>query len=78
LKGVFNQDFNFENSIQIPKEYREKDFTPLSFMMATDYKTYLLEHYTILARPVFVIDQQIYIGNKPEIVAKALAALAHD
>ncbi len=28
-----------------------------------DYKKYLLEHYTFLSRPVFIIDSKIYIGN---------------
>ena len=28
-----------------------------------DYKKYLLEHYTFLSRPVFIIDNKIYIGN---------------
>ncbi len=28
-----------------------------------DYKKYLLEHYTFLSRPVFVINSKIYIGN---------------
>ncbi len=29
----------------------------------TDFKKYLLEHYTFLSRPVFIIDGKIYIGN---------------
>ena len=28
-----------------------------------DFKKYLLEHYTFLSRPVFIIDNKIYIGN---------------
>ncbi len=28
-----------------------------------DYKKYLLQHYTFLSRPVFIIDGLIYIGN---------------
>ena len=64
----------FSRKAQLYKAYDLKNKT----LTEADYKTYLLEHYTFLARPVFVIDQRIYIGNKPEIVAKALAALAHD
>ncbi|WP_452230395.1 arsenate reductase family protein [Lacinutrix sp. MEBiC02404] len=28
-----------------------------------DYKQYILEHYTFLSRPVFIIDNAIFIGN---------------
>jgi arsenate reductase len=64
----------FSRKAQLYKAYNLKNQT----LTEADYKKYLLEHYTFLARPVFVIQDQIYIGNKPEIVAKALAALAHD
>ena len=31
-----------------------------------DYKKYILEHYTFLSRPVFIIDNKIYIGNSQQ------------
>ena len=35
-----------------------------------DYKKYLLEHYTFLSRPVFIIKDKVYIGNsQPNIHA---------
>jgi len=40
-----------------------------------DYKKYLLEHYTFLCRPVFVIGDNVYVGNSAanvEAVRKAL------
>lgn len=64
----------FSRKAQLYKAYNLKNQT----LTEADYKKYLLEHYTFLARPVFMIENQVYIGNKPEIVAKALAALAHD
>lgn len=64
----------FSRKAQLYKAYNLKNQT----LCEADYKKYLLEHYTFLARPVFVIDQQIYIGNNPTTVARALAALAHD
>ncbi|RYG43364.1 MAG: arsenate reductase [Chitinophagaceae bacterium] len=42
----------------------------------SDYRQHLLEHYTFLKRPVFVIGKQIYIGNKPDNVARVVAALS--
>ncbi len=43
-----------------------------------DYRKYILEEYTFLKRPVFIINNKIYIGNAPkniEAVAAALKAL---
>ena len=34
----------------------------------TDFKKYLLEQYTFLSRPVFIIDGKIYIGNGQKII----------
>ncbi|TYB75969.1 hypothetical protein ES676_05835 [Bizionia saleffrena] len=33
-----------------------------------DYKHYILEHYTFLSRPVFIINKAIYIGNSKKNV----------
>ena len=41
-----------------------------------DFRKYLLEHYTFLSRPVFVIDGNIYIGNSKSNVEKVIAALS--
>ncbi len=43
-----------------------------------DYKHYILKHYTFLKRPILVIEQQIFIGNSPKIIAAAKLALAHE
>ena len=43
-----------------------------------DYRKYILEEYTFLKRPVFIINNTIYIGNSPKnihAVAEALKAL---
>jgi len=44
----------------------------------TDYRSLLLEHYTFLKRPILVIEQQIFIGNSPKMIAAAKLALAHE
>jgi len=41
----------------------------------TDYKKYLLEHYTFLSRPVFIIADKIYIGNSQKNINEVLAVL---
>lgn len=35
----------------------------------TNYKQYLLEEYTFLKRPVFIVDNEIFIGNSKVVVA---------
>ena len=41
----------------------------------TDYKHYLLQEYTFLKRPVFVIDDQIFIGNSKKVIENLKHAL---
>ncbi len=40
-----------------------------------DFRKLLLEHYTFLSRPVFVIDGQIYIGNSQKSINEVIAVL---
>lgn len=42
----------------------------------SDFKKYLLEHYTFLSRPVFIIDDKIYIGNSQKNVAEVIKVLS--
>jgi len=42
-----------------------------------DYRKYILEEYTFLKRPVFIIDDKIFIGNSPKNVAAVKEALSH-
>ena len=41
-----------------------------------DYKKYILQHYTFLSRPVFIIDDEIFIGNSQQNMLKVTKALA--
>ncbi len=40
-----------------------------------DYKTFILEHYTFLSRPVILVDDQIFVGNSKKAVAAAKEAM---
>ncbi|MDB9961784.1 hypothetical protein OAD62_06785 [Oceanihabitans sp.] len=40
-----------------------------------DYKHYILDHYTFLSRPVFIIDNSIFIGNSKASVEAVKQAL---
>ncbi len=44
----------------------------------SDYKKYLLEHYTFLKRPVFVVGDRIFIGNRSETVEALKTALTQN
>jgi arsenate reductase (glutaredoxin) len=41
-----------------------------------DFKKYLLEHYTFLSRPVFIINNSIYIGNTQQNMLQVMKAFA--
>lgn len=34
----------------------------------SDYRQYILDEYTFLKRPVFIIDKDIFVGNSAKIV----------
>lgn len=40
-----------------------------------DYKRYLLEHYTFLARPVFLISNQIFVGSSQQNILQVEKAI---
>ncbi|CAM1370031.1 Arsenate reductase [Tenacibaculum sediminilitoris] len=49
------------------KLYREMDLKNQNLTEA-DYKQYILDEYTFLKRPVFIVDDQIFIGNSKKVV----------
>lgn len=49
------------------KLYKEMDLKNQS-LQERDFKHYILEHYTFLSRPVFIIDDEIFIGNSKKNV----------
>lgn len=50
--------------------YKEKDLKNAN-LTEVDYKTYILEHYTFLKRPVLMYNGQIFIGNSKKTIALA-------
>lgn len=62
----------FSKKAQLYKSMGLKDKT----LTEQDYKKYLLEHYTFLSRPVFIIDNNIYIGNNQKNIAEVIARLS--
>ena len=59
---------------RVAMKYRSMGLNEMDLQEA-DYKKYILEEYTFLKRPVFLIDGQIYIGNSKKNVAAVKSAL---
>lgn len=45
-------------------------------LQEVDFKKYLLEHYTFLKRPVFIIDNEVFIGNAKKNIELVKSKLA--
>ena len=57
LSGSYESLFSKKAQLYKSMDLKNKALTE------ADFKKYLLEHYTFLSRPVFIIDDKIYIGN---------------
>ncbi|NHM06050.1 arsenate reductase [Flavobacterium sp. CYK-4] len=62
----------FSRKAQLYKSLGLKD----QVLTEADYKKHILEHYTFLSRPVFIIDDKIYIGNSAKNVEAVIKALS--
>ena len=47
--------------------YKERDLKNKN-ITEDDYRKYILEEYTFLKRPVFIVDDEIFIGNSKKVV----------
>lgn len=47
--------------------YKEKGLKNMK-LAEDDYISFLLEHYTFLKRPIFIIDKEIFIGNSKKTI----------
>ena len=56
------------------RRYRSEGLADRTLTEA-DYRTYLLDHYTFLKRPVTVVGEQVFIGNTAKQVTATAAAL---
>lgn len=56
------------------KLYKEMDLKNQNVTEA-DYRQYILNEYTFLKRPVFIVEDQIFIGNSKKVVESLKATL---
>lgn len=69
LSGSYEALFSRKAQLYKSMDLKNKSLTE------DDYKKYILEHYTFLSRPVFIIDGKIYIGNSQKNVQEVLKVL---
>lgn len=70
LSGSYEALFSKKAQLYKSMDLKNKSLTE------EDYKKYILEHYTFLSRPVFIIDDQIYIGNTQPVTLQVTKALS--
>lgn len=58
----------FSKRAKLYKEMGLKD----EKLTENDFKRYILEHYTFLARPVIIYNDQIFVGNSPKNIEAML------
>lgn len=64
MSGSYEALFSKKAQLYKSMDLKNKNLTE------ADYKKYLLEHYTFLSRPVFIIKDKVYAGNsQPNIHA---------
>lgn len=66
LTGSYEKLFN--KRAQLYKQMGLKD----KVLTEADFKHYILEHYTFLARPVIIYNKQIFVGNSAKVVENML------
>ena len=70
LSGSYEALFSKKAQLYKSMDLKNKSLTE------ADFKKYILEHYTFLSRPVFIIDGIIYIGNRQQNMLQVMKALA--
>lgn len=60
---------------RVARKYKEFELKS-KILLEDDYKVLILQEYTFLKRPVFIIDNDIFIGNSKKNVAAVKERLA--
>lgn len=69
LSGSYESLFSKRAMLYKQLGLKEKTLTE------SDYKSYILEHYTFLKRPVIIVNSQIFIGNAKATIEAAKKAI---
>ena len=71
LSGSYEALFSKKAQLYKSMDLKNKSLTE------HDFKKYILEHYTFLSRPVFIINGKIYIGNTQQNMLQVMKALSN-
>ncbi|MBP4141315.1 arsenate reductase family protein [Flavobacterium sp. P4023] len=71
LSGSYEALFSKKAQLYKSMDLKNKSLTE------EDFKKYILEHYTFLSRPVFIINNKIYIGNTQQNMHQVMLALGN-
>ena len=71
LSGSYEALFSKKAQLYKSMDLKNKSLTE------DDFKKYILEHYTFLSRPIFIIDGKIYIGNSQQNMLQVMKALSN-
>ena len=71
LSGSYESLFSKKAQLYKSMDLKNKNLTE------DDYRKYILEHYTFISRPVFVIQDKIYIGNTQQNMLQVMKALGN-
>jgi arsenate reductase len=69
LSGSYEALFSKKAQLYKSMDLKNKSLTE------ADFKKYILEHYTFLSRPVFIINNNIFIGNTQQNMLQVMKAL---
>lgn len=69
LSGSYESLFSKKAQLYKSMDLKNKSLTE------ADFKKYILEHYTFLSRPVFIINGKIYIGNSQQNMLQVMKVL---
>jgi len=69
LSGSYEALFSKKAQLYKSMDLKNKSLTE------DDFKKYILDHYTFLSRPVFIINDKIYIGNTQQNILQVMKAL---
>lgn len=72
LAGSYEALFSKKAQLYKSMDLKNKSLTE------DDYKKYILEHYTFLSRPVFIINDKIYIGNTQQNMLQVYKAFENN
>lgn len=70
LSGTYEALFSRKAQLYKSLDLKNKSLTE------NDYRDYILQHYTFLSRPVFIINDKIYVGNNSKVIQEVQKALS--